>query len=267
MSTVIVDDRDPPTEVMSILEGVTTAGAPAMLSLQHLHSLLTTLEPLRTAYTNAAVDRLRGLPAESRRALLPHVLHEHPELAGEPRIGAMARDLGIDVERAADRPDLVRWLARVSGVRVESAREALDRVERALDVLGKCVTELATSQRELAARVDPLSSHELPLDARDVMQQALAERDTLGDALTAMPLRASAATEAARDAAEAMLDAEDLPAFELEAAVPKWWPSPFREAALWSRVMARRKTRRAQRTRTFEEAFAHAYLVRLRAVP
>jgi hypothetical protein len=244
-----LDDRDPPTEIMSALEGVTTAGAPAALSLQHLHSLLTTLAPLRAAYANAAVDRLRGLPRESRRVLLPHVLHEHPELQGEPRLRALAMDAGLDVDAIAERPDLVRWLARVAGVRATSPRDVLDRVERALTVLATTIAEVAAVQHGIDADV-------VALDVDETLSRAVQ-----GGPPPELAAHVDATHRATCDAIDEVLRADELAS--LETSVPRWWPSPFREAALWSRARVARKRLRADRTAAFEIAFASALRARL----
>ena len=58
-----------------------------------------------------------------RRTLLPHVLHEHPDLAHEPRVRALAEELGVDPDAASGRPDVVRWLAGATGVRAASGAD------------------------------------------------------------------------------------------------------------------------------------------------
>ena len=150
-----IDDHEPPTEVMGSIEGRTTTGTPGTVSLQHLHSLLGTLAPLRAAYAAAAVERLRALPTDSRRAVLPHVLAEHPPLAREPRVRAIADELGLDADAIADRPDATRWLVRLAGLRAESATDALARAEHALVMLASGVAEMLRWQRETFALLTP----------------------------------------------------------------------------------------------------------------
>jgi hypothetical protein len=255
------DDHEPATEAMGVLEGITTAGAPATLSLQHLHSLRTTLAPLRAAYASAAVDRLRGLPTESRRAVLPHVLREHPDLIHEPRIRALADELFLDTDAAADRPDIVRWLSRVSGVRVESASDALARMELALTSLASSVAELTRWRTEL---LQSIGHHEaiddLPEDAADVLAWALEAhpRRATPDVLAR---HAAAAIDAAREVVET--PAEELAAIERRANVPRWWPSPFREAALWSRALTEARARKERSKSAWTSAFAKAFLARI----
>jgi len=261
MKTLTSDDLEPPTEAMGVLEGITTAGAPATLSLQHLHSLRTTLAPLRAAYASAAVDRLRGLPTESRRALLPHVLKEHPDLVHEPRIRALADELSLDTDAAADRPDVVRWLSRVSGVRVESPSDALARMELALTTLATMVAELTRWRGDLLRSIGhDAPVDDLPEDAPDVLAWALeappcqAPHDTLAR-------HAAAAIDAAREILERPV--EDLVALERRANVPRWWPSPFREAALWSRAVAEARARAARGNHSWSVDFARALRARL----
>jgi len=241
-TTEASDELDPPTEAMDVLEGITTAGGQATLSLQHLHSLLTTLAPLRAAYANAAVDRLRGLPTDSRRALLPHVLHEHPDLANEPRVRVPARDLGID----ADVPDVRRWLADLVGVESGGAREALGRIERALLFFVDALASIAPTRP---------ATNDVPEAPSDLLAWTLESDDARHErALHAW----ISATAAAREANEIALevarerDAEhDLVAIEHRANVPRWWPSPFREAACWAQA----KKERAARA-SFDDALA-----------
>lgn len=241
------EELDPPTEAMGVLEGITTAGGQATLSLQHLHSLLTTLAPLRAAYASAAVDRLRGLPTESRRALLPHVLHEHPDLANEPRVRALARDLGID----ADVPDVRRWLADVAGVESGGSREALGHVERALLFFADALASVDRARPETA---------DVPDAPADLLVWALEADDAQHErALRSWIAAATETRETGETAAELARerDAEhDLAAIERRANVPRWWPSPFREAACWAQ---------AKKERAGRPSFDDALSTRLRA--
>jgi hypothetical protein len=193
MSWDAYDDGEPPTQVTAPLEAVTTCGAAGTASLQHLHSLLATLAPLRAAYATAAVERLHALPLEARRILVPHVLRDHPDLAHEPRIRAMAAEVGVDPDAAC-------------------TTEAADRAEQAL--------------------VDGI-------------------------------------VEAVGDAARTAHDAcDDLAALEARAALPAWWPRPFRDAALWTRAVAARRdraSRDAAWTAAFERALASVWSERAAA--
>lgn len=183
---------EPATDAMDVFDGKTTVGAPAATSLQHLNGLLAALEPLRAAYAAAAVDRLRALPPGERRSVLPHLLREHPELAREPRLRALAQELRIDVEQ-------------VDG------------------------TALARAMQGLRAH-------------------------------------ARAATDAARHAAQAVAASDEMRAREARADVPRWWPSPFREAALWTRwTRETPEARQARHRAAYDAAFAHAYASALEA--
>lgn len=253
------DEREPPTEAMPAMEGATTAGAPGTLHLHHLHGLLTALAPLRTAYASAAVDRLRALPLDARRAILPHLLHEHPDLTREPRLRDLADEVLLDTDAACDRPDVVRWLARISGVRAASARDALTRVERALAALASGLADALHACRDAQAAPEGT----VPDDATELLAWALDERADLSRASAAIAVHVMSVKAAARDAAEALIASDDLAALEQRAQVPRWWPSPFREAALWSRASAERRARRDTAATAFEAAFARAYVAQL----
>lgn len=234
MSRPFFEQGEPPTETMGPCEGATIAGGQATLSLQHLHSLLTTLAPLRAAYASAAVDRLRALPTESRRALLPHVLEEHPDLASEPRVRVLAHDLGIE----ADAPSVSRWLADLSGVPSASATQALARIERAITFFAEVVADVAREVPEVDDLPDgpaavlawALDADQARLDAvrRAFVAAAIDEKETLAMA------RDLAATRDAED---------DLGAVERRAKIPRWWPAPFHDAACWAQAKRERATR------------------------
>lgn len=257
-----IDDHEPTTEVMGLIEGRTTAGTPGTVSLQHLHALLGTLAPLRAAYAAAAVERLRALPADARRAVLPHVLAEHPPLAREPRVRAIADELGLDADAIADRPDATRWLVRLAGLRAESATDALARAEHALVMLASAVAEMLRWQRETAARLtaDAAFGHEeIPEDGLDVLAWALdPSSDELERALGTLSLHARAIVHASRAAALATLAASAPAAIAARAGVPRWWPAPFRDAAFWSRATAESHAR--SHAARYDDAFARAYV-------
>jgi hypothetical protein len=263
------DECDPPTDVMRALDGATTAGAPATMQLHHLHGLLTALGPLRASYAAAAVDRLRALPLDARRAVLPHVLEEHPGLAREPRVRALAEEVLLDVEATIDRPDVVRWLARISGVRARSAQEALDRVEQALAALSSALVEVGSDHSRTLGCDDPPV---MPSDVVVVLRTALEPPETSGAGPTplvrwASELRARAAAlvGAARDAADEVLASEGPAAIAARACISSWWPRPFRDAALWSYALRESESpaRREIRAQTFDAALEHAYFAHL----
>ncbi len=241
------EELDPPTEAMGVLEGITTAGGQATLSLQHLHSLLTTLAPLRAAYASAAVDRLRGLPTESRRALLPHVLHEHPDLANEPRVRALAQDLGID----SDVPDVRRWLADIAGVESRGARDALGRIEGALLFFADALASIARARPEI---------DDAPEAPSDLLAWALEADDAQQERALAAWIATAAETRETIEIVTALARArdleDDLAAIERRANAPRWWPSPFRAAACWAQ---------AEKERAARPSFDDALSARLRA--
>ncbi len=269
------DECDPPTDAMGALDRVTTAGTAATLQLHHLHGLLTALGPLRATYASAAVDRLRALPLDARRAVLPHLLHEHPGLTREPRVRALADEVLLDPEAGADRPDVVRWLARVSGVRAHDAADALDRVEHALVALASGVAELAARRAEMTSGLVHSATASLHEGAAEVLASALvtpsdrpAWSDELAPLMSALASHSSAVVRAAREAAHEVIASEDVEAVEARAKIPRWWPSPFREAALWSRAVAESRARHERlRTRAaaFDAAFARAYVAQVDA--
>lgn len=273
MTTLDVD-REPPTEAMSTMEGATTAGAPATLQLHHLHGLLTALGPMRIQYVAAAVDRLRAIPLDSRRAVLPHLLREHPALAAEPRVRAIADELRLEIEGPSNGPDLVRWLAQISGVRATSATNALDRIEHALTGLAAGLAEVIRWRRELVeecGETAPLDSP--PEDTSELLAWALGpaatgDEDALARSSASLVEHAMAVVHAAREAANEVLVSEDVVSIEERAKIPRWWPSPFREAALWSRAVLEsgtRKKRRSERSARYDEAFARAYFAHVDA--
>lgn len=261
------DDRDPPTEVMALREDATRAGSAGTLHLHHLHGLLTALAPLQAAYTSAAVDRLRALPLEARRAIFPHLLEEHPHLLCEPRVRALADEVLLDAEAACDRPDVVRWLARVSGgVRAQSASDALTRVEHALAALACGLAEALRACAEPS--VTPARA--LPDDASELLARLLREDPDRGatevaQASAAIAGHAAALRSAARDAASALVARVDLQAIEAAAKLPRWWPAPFRDAALWTRALAAQREAGRNVERHFDDLFTRAYLSRVQA--
>jgi hypothetical protein len=254
------DELDPPTEVHSFDAcDATIAGARATLDLHHLQALLGALGPLRAAYVSAAIDPLRALPIDARRAILPHLLREHPALLGDPRVRALADDVLLDTDAAADRPDAVRWLARVAGVRAASANDVLGRVEGALVVLASAVAELSRTRNELCAS---MASHDarsytsvLPDDAADVLAWALGAmlggdraQPSIAAAMAGLVLHAMAVPSAAREAARAL---------EPTADASSWWTRVTLDLARWARGSSGPTS--AER---FEAAFARAYVAR-----
>jgi hypothetical protein len=250
------DECDPPTDVHAFdASDATIASARATQDLHHLTALLATLTPLRARYVAAAIDPLRALPIEALRAVLPHVLREHPALLSDARVRAVADDVLLDTDAAADRPDVVRWLARIGGVRASSATDALARAEAALVVLASGVAELSRARNELRTSLVgdgvTLSSHSVPEDATEVLARALgggvAQARPMTEAMAELVLHAMAVPSAARDAAAAITATTD----------ERWWPRAVRAVAGWVDSLAGRTP-----TERFELAFARAYVAR-----
>ena len=262
------DECDPPTDAHGDHEHATVAGASATLHFHHLQAMLATLAPLRGAYVTAAAEPLRALPLDARRAVLPHVLREHPALATDARVRALADEVLLDTDATTDRPDVVRWLARIAGVRASSATDALDRVERSLALLASSTADLSRVRGDVLAR---LAGHAddhavtpprpIPDEAAEVLAWTL-EGSTnatatehareVGAALAGLVVHAMSVPPAARNASLAMLDARH------DSERAWWWARPIADAARWIEGLASPHTGAHPHAR-FDAAFARAY--------
>lgn len=268
------DHGEPRTESMPALEGATVAGAAATLELHHLHGLLTVLAPLRAAYTGAAIDRLRGMPADARRAVLPHLFEEHPELVHDPRMCELAGD-AIPRDAAPDAA-LEAWMTRLVGPSATPRRDVLTRVEQALRALARSVAHATLARRAAIRSLGGFApdrdarTEEIPDEARALLRWLLEEDETerVGDRPRVLERAAGewaahlvAADGASADAAEALALAIHPDAIEREAALPRWWPSPFREAALW-RALGDKLAAAGDPRARFRALYAQAYFAR-----
>ncbi|MFO0684434.1 MAG: hypothetical protein U0234_20440 [Sandaracinus sp.] len=262
---------EPRTETMPALEGATVAGAAATLELHHLHGLLTVLGPLRAAYTGAAIDRLRGMPADARRAVLPHLFEEHPELAHDPRMRALAGDAAPP--SSAPSEALEAWMSRLTGASPGAGRDVLERVEQVLRALARSVAH-ATLARRGAIRAlggfapdRDVRTEEIPDEARALLRWLLESGEGTSDRPRVLERAAGewaahlvACEAASADAAEALFASLD-PRAPTGSASPRWWPSAFRDAATL-RALAARAAEVGDVRAHFRDLYARAYFAR-----
>jgi hypothetical protein len=261
------NDAEPKTDAMpAFVDGATTAGAAATLHLHHLHGLLTALGPIRLQYASAAVDRLRGLPPEACAAILPHLLAEHPALAYEARVRALAEEVRVDTDAASDRPDVIRWLADISGVPAASASDALARVATTLEALATALSHTIAEHRDVVRRavgddsLAPVTSNAGELLTALLLSEdaRTADREAITRATTDVARTTELLVRAARVAAAELLASGAPARVEAEARVPTWWPRPFRDAALWA---AHVRTHDSVRDpRAFDRALSRAFV-------
>lgn len=223
---------DEPITERSSLEGdVTTMGSPGVAQLHHLRALSAALDPARAHYTATAVEQLRALPPGTRRQVFRQVLSEHPMLAHEPQVEAIAEELGIPS-------------TAMSGTATSAAYA---RMEAILPVLAHGLAELERTRAELATElgVETTSRDRLPRTSSDLLAWLLEEHVTpaaraeeLGRCLRALAVHAVALREAARQSARALVAETDPDTVAARTPTPAWWPRPFRDAAVLAGLRA-----------------------------
>lgn len=262
---------EPRTETMPALEGATVAGAAATLELHHLHGLRTVLGPLRAAYTGAAIDRLRGMPPEARRAVLPHLLEEHPELAHDPRIRGIAGDVAPPPSAPGEALDA--WMTRLAGASASVGEGGLERLEQALRALARSVAHAMLARRGAIRALGGFApdrdvrTEEIPDEARALLRWLLEGGEGTSDRPRVLERAAgewaahlAACDAASADAAEALFASLD-PRAPTGVVVPRWWPSLFRDAAI-ARALSDRTAALGDVRARFRDLYAQAYFAR-----